>query len=132
MLDGKLNKRVSNDGFETPCKVAMNSFELIHFVIRERITAEGAFYYPDPWWEKELGAICEDMQAARIFIENDCSDEELFWLSEIFEDIIDRTGDVAFLGCLRTRAERMTDEARRKEVLDEIQDAERRFIPQDE
>ena len=28
MLDGKLNKRVSNDGFETPCKVAMNSFEL--------------------------------------------------------------------------------------------------------
>ena len=108
------------------------SQENVHEAIKKRITAEGAFYYPDPWWEKELDAICKDMQAARDFIENDCSDEELFWLSEIFEDIIDRTGDVAFLGCLRTRAERMTDEARRKEVLDEIRDAERRFISQDE
>ena len=110
----------------------MNTIERIHAVIDERITAEGAFYYPDPWWEKELDAICEDMQAARVFIENDCSDEELFWLSEIFEDIIDRTGDVAFLGCLRKRAERMMDEVRKNEVIDEIRDAERRFVPQDE
>lgn len=104
----------------------------IHAAIENRITAEGAFYYPDPWWERELDAICEDMQAARIFIENDCSDEELFWLSEIFEDIIDRTEDVAFLGCLQKRAERMNDEARKKEVLDEIREAEHRFAPQDE
>ncbi len=110
----------------------MNNIERIQTAINERITAEGAFYYPDPWWEKELDAICEDMQAARIFIETGCSDEELFWLSEIFEDIIERAGDVAFLGCLQKRAERMMDEVRKKEVLDEIRDAERRFISQEE
>jgi len=54
------------------------------------------------------------------FIENECTDEELYWLSEVFEDIVDRTRSVEFVHCLQTRVQHVENPEWKQSILDEI------------
>ena len=75
----------------------MEKFQNLHAAILNRRRESAAYYYPDPWWEKEVAAITDDLKTAIEFIDADCSDEEVYWLGEVFEDIMDKTRSADFL-----------------------------------
>lgn len=102
----------------------MDKFELLHSLIRERRVAPGAYYFPDPWWEREIEAMVADIPAAIEFIKTQCSDEELYWLTEVIDDVVEKTQSTAFIDSLRERTRTVNNAERRKEILDEIRSAE--------
>ena len=42
----------------------MERFKRLHTLINERRTEPGAYYFPDPWWKKEVDAIVDDLETA--------------------------------------------------------------------
>ncbi len=101
----------------------MQDFQQYHKVIKERIVSPGAFYYADPWWDAEIKQFTLDVSKSIHFIDNECSDEELYWLSEVFDDIMDRSRSKEFLECLRRRAQKVEDSKWREEILEDIRTA---------
>ena len=101
----------------------MEKFQKLHTAIRNRCIEPGAYYYPDPWWEKEVAAITDDLKTAIEFIDADCSDEEFYWLGEVFEDIMDKTRSADFLACLRRRVQRVENPEWKMDLLEDIRTA---------
>lgn len=98
----------------------MSVFDPFHQVIQERMTNPNANYYEIPWWEAEVKQFTANIQESIRFIETECTDEELYWLSEVFEDIADRTRSADFIKCLQKRVQRVENAEWRQSILDEI------------
>ena len=64
-----------------------------------------------------------DLDTTIYFIRQECTDEELFWLGEIIEDLILQTKSKALLQCLRERAKSVKDSKTKEEILRDIEDA---------
>lgn len=101
----------------------MEKFQNLHAAILNRRRESAAYYYPDPWWEKEVAAITDDLKTAIEFIDADCSNEEFYWLGEVFEDIMDKTRSADFLACLRRRVQRVENPEWKAEILEDIRTA---------
>ena len=101
----------------------MDIFERIHAVIHERITDPNANYYEIPWWEKEIKALTIDIAASIRFFQQECTDEEIWWLGEIAEDLAEKTQSRELLQSMRSHAELVYDKQKRKEALRDIDDA---------
>ena len=89
----------------------------------ERITDPNANYYEIPWWEKEIKALTIDIAASIRFFQQECTDEEIWWLGEIAEDLAEKTQSRELLQSMRSRAELVHDKQKRKEALKDIDDA---------
>lgn len=101
----------------------MERLERLHSLINACRTEPGAYYYPDPWWEKEVDAIVADHETAIEFITNECSDEELYWLAEVFDDVMDKTRSIEFLNRLRQRAQSVENPEWMQSILKDIHTA---------
>ncbi|MCD7774362.1 MAG: hypothetical protein LUH40_02110 [Clostridiales bacterium] len=66
-------------------------------------------------WKRLIDVLSENISETIDFILNSCSDEELFWISEVFEDIAEQTQSKEFTEALRRRLERVTRENYRQE-----------------
>ena len=102
----------------------MEDFEKIHAAIKERITNPNANYYEIPWWEKEIEVLTADIGISIRFFHEECTDEEIWWLGEVVEDLIAKTQSRELLQSMRTRAEKIQDSHMREEALKDIDDAE--------
>lgn len=102
-----------------------SQFETLHEVIRDRITSEGAQYYALPWWEKEIAAFTADISIAISFINIECTDEELYWLSEVFEEIVEKTRSADFLDAVSKRSEIVVNQDYKNDIIQEINNAKR-------
>lgn len=101
----------------------MADFHPFHQVIRERISNPNAKYYADPWWDAEIKQFTINLDESIRFIESECTDEELYWLSEVFEDIVDRTRSVEFIHCLQKRVQRVENPEWKQSILEDIRTA---------
>ena len=101
----------------------MDVFERIHAAIHERVANPNANNYEIPWWEKEIEALTVDITASIQFFQQECSDEEIWWLGEIVEDLAEKTQNRELLQSMRSRAELVQDEQKREEALKDIDDA---------
>ena len=99
------------------------AFDAIHAVIRERITNPNALQYPDPWWEKEIDVLSADLDTTILFIRQECSDEELHWLGEIIDDLVEKTQSQDLVCAFRQRAEAIQDCEMKEEALQDIEEA---------
>ncbi len=54
------------------------------------------------------------------YVLNFCSDEELYWISEVFEDIAEKTQSKELVRALRMRFERVTSESYRQQDFKSI------------
>ena len=60
----------------------------IRAAIAKRISTESEWDYGmQQCWKEETAILLKDINETVDFIANDCTDEELSWLSEVFEDI---------------------------------------------
>ena len=105
----------------------MNEFELFHEVIRCRRTDVTAYFYPEFVWKQETAIFSEDVSRSVAFIDTDCSDEELFWLSEVFADIAETTQSAAFVESIRARTTRVADPEWREDIRRAVTEAEKRL-----
>lgn len=69
------------------------------------MTNPNANYYEIPWWNAEVKQFTVNIQESVEFIQNECTDEELYWLDEVFDDIMDKTRSSALLDSLQQRVQ---------------------------
>ena len=101
----------------------MPEFTPFHEVINERVTNPDAFYYADPWWAAEIKQFILDLDVSIRFIKEECSDEELWWLGEIFDDLVEATRSEKLLQALRERVQLVSNAEWKKDLLEDIRTA---------
>lgn len=97
----------------------MMNFEKFHKVIKDRVENPNAFYYADPWWEKEIELFTENVQTTIAFLETECSDEELYWFGEVLEDVVQITQSRMLWKTFSKRAETVVDAEKKKSVIED-------------
>lgn len=98
----------------------MNTIETLKQALHTRIHAHPDTYYYVTLWEEMVAAFCSDLPAALHFIEFDCTDEELYYLGEVFDDIMEQTRSREFLDCLRRRVLSVADPEYKADILEDI------------
>lgn len=73
-------------------------------------------------WEEEVKLFCKDLNAPMAFIRTEATDEEMYMLTEVFDDILISTKSQEVLDCLRERAERVVS-PKKKEIQEFLEDA---------
>lgn len=101
----------------------MADFHPFHQVIRERISNPNAKYYADPWWDAEIKQFTINLDESIRFIESECTDEELYWLAEVFDDIMDKTRSIEFLDSIRHRVQSVENPEWKESILEDIRTA---------
>ena len=98
----------------------VNDFTAFKAILSKRMNESEEKYWVEDLWKEEIGLFVEDMEKTIRFV-NQCTDDEICWMSEVFDDIANATHSVAFFKAAKTRAARIADEEDRKEVLSEIE-----------
>ena len=75
-------------------------------------------------WKKEIELLTRNLDETIVYVSNECTDEQLVWMSEVFEEIVHVTHCVAFLDCLKNRVTKVEDAGYRTEIQKEIEFAE--------
>ena len=101
----------------------MDSITKLQKALHLRMYGNPDNYYEESIWKEEIDAICMDLPATIRFILSDCSDEEFQWLSEVFDDIMEKTRSLDFLNCIRQRVRMVKDDERRTELQEDIKTA---------
>ena len=74
-------------------------------------------------WEKEISILTENLDKTISYILNDCSDEKFYWMSEVFEEIVQKTQSIDFINAIKERLKKVTNEKYYKDIEQEIEDA---------
>lgn len=93
----------------------MMKFNTLKETVQFRITENENNYWIEDYWKAAVEMFTKDTAAAVSFLQNDCDDEELFWLSEIFEEIAEQTQSREFISALRCRLAKVTRENYRQQ-----------------
>ena len=102
----------------------MKDFSNYHKVIKDRTDIEDMLRGGDPilQWEMMVKQFSLDIPTSVDFIKIACTDEELYWLSEVFEDIAAKSHSAEFIQCIRERAALVEDSKRRADIQQEIEE----------
>ena len=76
------------------------------------------------YYDKMSRFIAEDLDNSIDFIENQCTAEEFVWLSEVFEEIAQKTQSRVFIQCLEQTVLKFPKESELYNLRFFIQDAE--------
>lgn len=79
-------------------------------------------------WNKEIEILSRDIQQTINFIENKCSDDTFYWISEVFEDVAEVTQSKEFIIAIKNRAEKITDTQKLQNLQKDIIFAENKLI----
>jgi hypothetical protein len=61
-------------------------------------------------WEEMTAILSEDIVATLHYFENECTDEEFYWLGAVFEDVAEKTQSKKLIQVLRNRLTKVTPE----------------------
>jgi hypothetical protein len=62
------------------------------------------------YWKEMTDILSENIDSTISFFKSNCSDEELYWLSSVFEDVVKRTNNKEFVEVLQKRLSEVTPE----------------------
>lgn len=88
----------------------MMKFNTLREVVQFRIIESEDNYWVEDYWKAAIEMYVKDISATIMFFQNDCDDEELYFLSEIFEEIIEQTQSRELVSVLRSRLAKVTPE----------------------
>lgn len=101
--------------------------QTIRDIINKRIaTDDESQNEVDQCWEELSTALACDYEAARKFLLEDCTADEASWVSEVYEEIIEKTQDERYLELLRKSVARFPEENkeyRMSEILELVIDS---------
>ena len=88
----------------------MMKFNTLREVVQFRIVEREDNYWVEDYWKAAIEMYVKDLSATIMFFQNDCDDEELYFLSEIFEEIVEQTQSKELVSVLRSRLAKVTSE----------------------
>ena len=77
-------------------------------------------------WKQEVEILSENTSETVAFFDS-CTDEEFFWLSEVFDDLIKATQNREIFQAICKRAERVTDPEYKTSISTDIEFARDQF-----
>lgn len=80
-----------------------------HDILKRSMTDKNLNYYKRPFWNEEAALFTKDINKTIDFINNDCSDEEFYYMSEVFEEIAEITKNKEFLKAILKRMESISN-----------------------
>lgn len=102
----------------------MNDLSELKQILHYRMTEnEDNYYYVTYWEEVEIPAFTKDIGKTIEFIKM-CSLDELLWLGEIFEEIVEKTQSKEFIATLREMVQKFPDGEQKDRLIYEINWAE--------
>lgn len=94
---------------------------------RSRIAAECC----DEWsfgiekcWNEEIEMLSEDVDATISFLQNECTAEEFSWISEIIDNLAERTRSRELLQAYKNLADKFPEKCRESNILESVKFAE--------
>ncbi len=86
---------------------------------------------PDIWenfieqcWKEETEILSRNISDTIDFLENECTADEFSWLSEIFDDVAERTQSREFVDCLYRIADKYSEESAKYHIVENLKYAE--------
>ena len=52
-------------------------------------------------WKQEIEILTEDIPSSILFLQNECTADEYSWISEVIEDIAEKTNSYEFVMCYK-------------------------------
>ena len=88
----------------------------IRAVLKERLrvlrdTDDEWDYGIEKCCKEETQILSENISDTMLFFETECTDEEFYWLSEVFSDVSEKVQSKEFVQALRTRLAQVTRES---------------------
>ena len=104
-------------------------------ILRQRLKENGIddapdYYETSPAIKAEIELISRNLQETVQFLDNDCTAEQLIWLSEVFEEISAKLQSWEFIDALKRAADRFPEESKRYRICDFISFAEGELSPE--
>ena len=104
-------------------------------ILRQRLKENGIddapdYYETSPTIKAEIELISRNLQETVQFLDNDCTAEQLIWLSEVFEEISAKLQSWEFIDALKRAADRFPEECKRYRICDFISFAEGELSPE--
>ena len=81
-------------------------------------------FWNEPVWEKIYELLCNNMPETIKFLEEECTEEEFIYLSEIFPEITERTGSWEFIETLYKVCEKFPNAVKNYYIIGSIEEAE--------
>ena len=79
----------------------MSIFKDYNDLVAQRIKIEGDIdYEKDPVILGTIELMTKNIEETIAFLDNDCTEEQFIWLSEVFDEIAQRTGSKSFIDAL--------------------------------
>ena len=86
-------------------------------ILRKRLKENGLddtpnYYETSPTTKAEIELLSRNLQETVQFLDNDCTAEQLIWLSEVFEEISAKLQSWEFIDALKRAADRFPEECK--------------------
>ena len=78
----------------------------------------------DILWEKEIELFTRNIQETIDFVKNDCTANEFSWMSEVWDEIVQKTKSKEFVAVLREAAKKFPEECAKFNIQGSIESAE--------
>ena len=88
------------------------------------------YWETSPAIKAEIALFTRDLRETVQFLDNDCTAEQLIWLSEVFEEISAKLQSWEFIDALKRAADRFPEECNKHRIRDYIAFAEWQLSPE--
>jgi hypothetical protein len=86
----------------------------IRTVLKKRSETDDEWTYGvEQCWQKEIEILSRNMDETISFLENDCTADEFSWLSEVFDDVAEKTQSRLFVDALHRVARKFPEECKK-------------------
>lgn len=75
-------------------------------------------------WEEETEILSRNIDDTIDFLDNECTADEFSWLSEVFDDVAERTQSREFVDCLYRIADKYHEELSDTHIVENLKYAE--------
>ena len=87
-------------------------------IYKERIeTHPNDYMATDKTWAKEIDIICEDINDTIRYLDEECTADGFSWISEVMEDVAERTQSLEFVETLYKIAEKYPEETKKYNIM---------------
>lgn len=88
--------------------------EEIRLAIKKRSETDDEWDYGvQQCCNEEINILSRNIEDTIAFLENECTADEFSWLSEVFDDVAEKTQSRAFVDCLYKVAEKYPEECKK-------------------
>jgi len=99
--------------------------EEIRSAIQKRAVTDDEWDYGvEQCWKEEIEILSRNIDNTIAFLETECTADEFSWLSEIFDDVAEKTQSRAFVDCLYRVAKKFPEECKKYYIDRVLQYAE--------